>query len=111
MKVRLNKSHLSNDIGYLTLNVEPARVAYIPKAEDGNPEIVLVYDRAIVPLIQEERELYLMSYRVLEASSQEVNLCYLKATVLLLTKEKDDSFRKDNPNTVAALEAILVEDK
>ncbi len=135
MRVRLNRAHLDPKYeGIMELEVPVSRIAYVQQdegnpemGERGVPEIILVYPDKI-PTELEEPELYnipheldvkqLMQERYsagdkvlfsTQPKKAEVWLKYELATAILITKEADDNFRKENPDLIERVETFYAE--
>lgn len=126
MKVCLNKRHLDNDFeGTFYLSKDPCRVAYVPKGDRELPEYIFAYDGTI-PTREEEKELFEIPHDEevkqtrrftshyhlpqIQEIPTELWLKYQKATVILITKELDNKFRKENKKLIEELEALLIEE-
>jgi len=116
MKVRLNKRHLSSELtGAFELHVEPIRAAYVPRdegnaeiGERGLPEYIFTYGREI-PTSHQEPELYTVPHNLIVKGPEEFWLQYPLATVILISDEEDDKFRKDYKDLLERIEALYIE--
>jgi len=116
VKLRLNKKHLDNELnGIFQLQVDPLRVAYVPKdegdkkiGERGLPECILTY-KSTIPTPEQEPELYAIPHEKDPKQPDEVWLKYRDATVILITEKEDDKFRKENKDLIERIEALYVE--
>lgn len=116
MKVRLNKRHLDNELnGIFQLQVDPLRVAYVPKdegnieiGERGLPECILTY-KSTIPTPQQEPELYAIPHETDVKQPEEVWLKCRNATVILITEKEDNRFRRENESLIERIEALYVE--
>ena len=76
-------------------------------ADDGKPEVILVYE-LVIPSERQEPELYSIPHRERIEGPQELWLRYPLATVMLLSQKADDKFRQQNPHIVGLAEALYV---
>ena len=116
MKIRLNRKYLDNRYsGMINLKTEPCRVAYVPKGDINLPEYVLTYKSTDkFPTPQDDLGLYDVPHYATDKSGpgkayEEIWMIYRNATVILITQDKDDKFRKENKKTILDLEAFCVE--
>jgi hypothetical protein len=130
MKIRLNRKYLDDSlVGIFELQVEPTRVAFVPKdegdtaiGERGLPEYILAYKEKIPTQIDEpelfgiphqeevkQKIIHNLDYSDPYEQPTELWLKYQKATVILITEKKDDEFREKNKNLIERIEALYVE--
>lgn len=108
MKIRLNKRYLDDNLeGLFYLNIEPYRVAYVPKGDRGLPEYILVYNFNL-PTSELEPELFGIPHER-DSKLEETWLKYKLATVILISKKADDKFRTENENLINMAEALYIE--
>ena len=109
MKIRLNRRHLDGKYGTIGLETQPIRVAYVPENEKGQPEYIFVYPGNI-PTAKEEPALYAVPHGTrVEDPLEEIWLHYEKATVILVSQDRDNAFRAEYPETIEDIEALMLE--
>lgn len=116
MKVILYKAYLDNRLtGEMEIGRGSMRIAYVPKdegnaeiGERGLPEWVLTYEN-LLPTSETEPELYGIAHELEIKSLQETWLKFKDATVILISKEEDDKFRRENAELLKRIEAFCIE--
>jgi hypothetical protein len=95
------KESISSDI---------VRLGYVPRNEKGFEEYILVFEKDI-PTPLAEPEIYSNAATV-EGENPEVLLSYpsIRTDVILISKEKDDAFRRDNPGKIKELESFRMDE-
>jgi hypothetical protein len=93
------------------LKSDIVRLSYIQRNELGLEEYVLVFEKS-VPKMEDEPRLFRKASRI-DVNEGEIALFYpeLNTEVILLTRKKDDKFRRDFPEIVGKLETFRIDQK
>ena len=84
--------------------------AFVPYSEEGFQEYIFVYDSIPVPGPEQEPDLY-KDAEVTRHADDEIELKFegLEVAVMLLSRDADNRFRKEHPETVAENEMFVIE--